>query len=74
MYKATALLQEDDRKVFEVAKSVAYDSDASFSKAFKRVWGIAQGDIGEARPNRAKPDIFAATVVCAGSPFRNDPP
>jgi AraC-like DNA-binding protein len=39
MYKATALLQEDDRKVFEVAKSVAYDSDASFSKAFQRVLG-----------------------------------
>jgi AraC-like DNA-binding protein len=41
MYKATALLQEDDRKLFEVAKSVGYDSDASFSKAFKRVLGMA---------------------------------
>jgi AraC-like DNA-binding protein len=40
MYKATALMQEDDRKLFEVAKSVGYDSDASFSKAFKRVLGM----------------------------------
>jgi AraC-like DNA-binding protein len=41
MYKATGLLQEDDRKMLEVAKSVGYDSDAAFSKAFKRVLGVA---------------------------------
>ena len=41
MYKATGLLQEDDKKMFEVAKSVGYDSDAAFSKAFKRVLGVA---------------------------------
>jgi AraC-like DNA-binding protein len=41
MYKATGLLQEDDKKLFEVAKSVGYDSDAAFSKAFKRVLGVA---------------------------------
>jgi AraC-like DNA-binding protein len=41
MYKATGLLQEEDRKLFEVAKSVGYDSDAAFSKAFKRVLGMA---------------------------------
>jgi AraC-like DNA-binding protein len=41
MYKATGLLREDDRKLFEVAKSVGYDSDAAFSKAFKRVLGMA---------------------------------
>jgi AraC-like DNA-binding protein len=39
MYKATGLLQENDRKLFGVAKSVGYDSDAAFSKAFKRVVG-----------------------------------
>ena len=41
MYKATGLLREGDRKLFEVAKSVGYDSDAAFSKAFKRVLGVA---------------------------------
>ena len=41
MYKATGLLRENDRKLFEVAKSVGYDSDAAFSKAFKRVLGVA---------------------------------
>jgi len=41
MYKATGLLREDDRKLFEVARSIGYDSDAAFSKAFKRVLGVA---------------------------------
>lgn len=41
MHKATGLLQKGDKKLFEVAKSVGYDSDAAFSKAFKRVFGVA---------------------------------
>jgi AraC-like DNA-binding protein len=41
MYKAIGPLQKDDRKLFEIAKSVGYDSDAAFSKAFKRVLGVA---------------------------------
>jgi transcriptional regulator GlxA family with amidase domain len=41
MYKATGMLQKDEGKLFEVAKSVGYDSDAAFSKAFKRVLGVA---------------------------------
>jgi AraC-like DNA-binding protein len=44
MQKATALLQKGDKKLFEVAKSVGYDSDAAFSKAFKRVFGVATRD------------------------------
>jgi transcriptional regulator GlxA family with amidase domain len=41
MHKATALLHQGDKKLFEVAKSVGYDSDAAFSKAFKRILGVA---------------------------------
>jgi AraC-like DNA-binding protein len=41
MYKATGLLLEEDKKLFDVAKSVGYESDAAFSKAFKRVLGVA---------------------------------
>jgi transcriptional regulator GlxA family with amidase domain len=41
MQKATGMLQEGDKKLFEVGKSVGYDSDAAFSKAFKRVFGVA---------------------------------
>jgi AraC-like DNA-binding protein len=38
------LLQERDKKLFEVAKSVGYESDAAFSKAFKRVLGVTPGE------------------------------
>jgi transcriptional regulator GlxA family with amidase domain len=41
MQKATGLLQKGDKKLFEVAKCVGYGSDAAFSKAFKRVFGVA---------------------------------
>jgi AraC-like DNA-binding protein len=44
MYKATGLLQAGDRKLFEVAKSVGYDSDAAFSKAFKRLLGVSPSE------------------------------
>jgi len=35
------LLQKGNQNLFEVAKSVGYDSDAAFSKAFKRMVGVA---------------------------------
>jgi transcriptional regulator GlxA family with amidase domain len=41
MQKATALLRDGNKKMIAVAKSVGYDSDAAFSKAFKRVFGLA---------------------------------
>jgi AraC-like DNA-binding protein len=41
MQKATAFLRKGDKKLFEVAKAVGYDSDAAFSKAFRRVVGVA---------------------------------
>ena len=50
MRKATALLQEEDKKLLEVAKSVGYDSDAAFSKAFKRVLGVAPGEYRRSAP------------------------
>lgn len=44
MQKAVQLLQQRDKKLFEIAKSVGYESDAAFSKAFKRVLGITPGE------------------------------
>jgi AraC-like DNA-binding protein len=41
MQKATAFLRDGNKKLFGVAKSLGYDSDAAFSKAFKRVFGAA---------------------------------
>ena len=39
MQKAMQLLQQRDKKLIDVARLVGYESDAAFSKAFKRVVG-----------------------------------
>jgi AraC-like DNA-binding protein len=41
MQKAMQLLQQRDKKLIDVARSVGYESDAAFSKAFKRVVGTS---------------------------------
>lgn len=41
MQKAMPLLRNGDKKLVEIARSLGYESDAAFSKAFKRVVGIA---------------------------------
>jgi AraC-like DNA-binding protein len=45
MQKAVQLLQHRDKKLFEVARSVGYESEAAFSKAFKRVLGATPGEL-----------------------------
>lgn len=44
MQKAMQLLEERDKKLIDVARSVGYESDAAFSKAFKRVVGANPGE------------------------------
>jgi AraC-like DNA-binding protein len=44
MQKALQLLKEEDKKLVEVAQSVGYESDAAFSKAFKRIVGLTPGE------------------------------
>ena len=44
MQKAMQLLEQRDRKAIDVARSVGYESDAAFSKAFKRVVGTNPGE------------------------------
>jgi AraC-like DNA-binding protein len=44
MQKAMQLLQGRDKKLIGVARSVGYESDAAFSKAFKRVVGANPGE------------------------------
>ena len=41
MQKAIELLQKDNKKLVEIAQTVGYESDAAFSKAFRRVVGVA---------------------------------
>ncbi len=44
MQKAMQLLQQRDKKHVDVARLVGYESDAAFSKAFKRVVGANPGE------------------------------
>ena len=44
MQKAMQLLQQRNKKLIDVARSVGYESDAAFSKAFKRVVGASPGE------------------------------
>ena len=44
MQKAMQLLEQRDKKLIDVARSVGYESGAAFSKAFKRVVGINPGE------------------------------
>ena len=44
MQKAMQLLEQRDKKLVDVARSVGYESDAAFSKAFKRVVGTNPGE------------------------------
>ena len=44
MQKAVQLLQQRDKKLVDVAQSIGYESDAAFSKAFKRVLGLTPGE------------------------------
>jgi AraC-like DNA-binding protein len=44
MQKAMQLLRRRDKKLIDVARSVGYESDAAFSKAFKRVVGANPGE------------------------------
>ena len=44
MQKAIQLLEQRNKKLIDVARSVGYESDAAFSKAFKRVVGANPGE------------------------------
>ena len=51
MQKAVSLLKQDDKKLVEVAQSVGYESDAAFSKAFKRLVGVTPGEYRQSAVN-----------------------
>jgi AraC-like DNA-binding protein len=49
MQKAMHLLEQRDKKLIDVARSVGYESDAAFSKTFKRVVGASPGEYRKRR-------------------------
>lgn len=57
MQKAMQLLERRDRKLIDVARSVGYETDAAFSKAFKRVVGANPGQyLKRGRENKVVPE------------------
>lgn len=54
MQKAIQLLSQRNKKLIDIAQSIGYESDAAFSKAFKRVVGLTPGEYRQNRlANRA---------------------
>lgn len=51
MQKAMRLLEHRDKKLIDIARSVGYESDAAFSKAFKRVVGANPGEYVKRGPD-----------------------
>jgi AraC-like DNA-binding protein len=45
MQAALTQLQETDASLTELATRLGYDSDAAFSRAFKRIVGVAPGAV-----------------------------
>jgi AraC-like DNA-binding protein len=84
MQKAVALLRKGDRKLIDVARSVGYDSDAAFSKAFKRVVSVtprdfrrsSQGRVGEGAARVSRLPFSNANTIqaedgqCGSFPLR----
>ena len=61
MLKASQLLKEDKQTLAEVANSVGYESEAAFSKAFKRWSGKAPGSYR--RDRRTEPALAAQLLA-----------
>ncbi len=58
MQKAASLLRDGQASIAQVAEAVGYDSEAAFSKAFKRALGTAPG--AYRRSGRLRPVLDAA--------------
>jgi AraC-like DNA-binding protein len=52
MQTARSLLAEDGVTVAEIASRLGYQSEAAFSRAFKRITGTPPGAVARARPDR----------------------
>jgi AraC-like DNA-binding protein len=55
MQVAAGLLRETDAKLLEISLEVGYESEAAFSRAFKREVGVAPGAWRRGRRTRAQP-------------------
>jgi AraC-like DNA-binding protein/mannose-6-phosphate isomerase-like protein (cupin superfamily) len=56
MHVAVTWLQEERAPVGDLADRLGYDSEAAFSRAFKRIIGVAPGAVRKNGPNRQQPN------------------
>jgi AraC-like DNA-binding protein len=57
MQLAAARLRDTDAKLIEIALDVGYESEAAFSRAFRRLVGVAPGAWRRARRVPAKTGV-----------------
>jgi AraC-like DNA-binding protein len=62
MQKAMQLLQLRDKKLIDIARSVGYESDAAFSKAFKRVVGANPGEYLKCAYQKPRPCLNGGDI------------
>ena len=60
MHVALTLLQEDEASIGELAFRLGYQSEAAFSRAFKRVIGVSPGAIRKNGNTTNGPSVAAA--------------
>ena len=62
MHVALTWLKEEEAPVSEMASRLGYESEAAFSRAFKRFLGFAPGAARRARPDRSDQSAQAPYV------------
>ncbi len=62
LQRAAVLLRTEASGISEIARAVGYDSDAAFSRAFKRQFGSAPADYRRGLPSASLPAVGAATA------------
>lgn len=61
MYLAVSALHEEDVTVAELADRLGYRSEAAFSRAFKRIIGVAPGSV-RSTEGELSPDLVAGVA------------
>jgi AraC-like DNA-binding protein len=62
MQVAVDWLQHDDTAVAELAARLGYESEAAFSRAFKRTVGISPGAARRSPPDTLRDSLHLATA------------
>lgn len=70
MQIAAGRLRDRDEKLIEIALDVGYESEAAFSRAFKRAVGVSPGAWRRAERARTRAKVPGAPPACEPTPVR----